>query len=286
MAPNVRPSAGDVVSALADRVALVTGGGRGIGRATALALAREGCAVAIGARTRAEVDATARDIEGTGKRAVAVELDVSVPESVDQAIAAIARELGPIDVLVNNAGIAESSPFVHTATTVWERHLRVNVTGPFLVTRAVVPAMLERRWGRIANVASLAGLYGAAYVAAYVASKHALVGLTRALAVELAGKGVTVNAICPGYVATDMTRQSAENIATRTGKSYGEAVAALARMNPGHRLIHPDEVADTIVRIVSDETTNGNAVILDGSGPVPEPDDISDTIDAFPRRRS
>jgi NAD(P)-dependent dehydrogenase (short-subunit alcohol dehydrogenase family) len=97
---------------------------------------------------------------------------------------------------------------------------------------------------------------------------------------------VTVNAICPGYVATDMTRQSAENIATRTGKSYGEAVAALARMNPGHRLIHPDEVADTIVRIVSDETTNGNAVILDGSGPVPEPDDISDTIDAFPRRRS
>jgi NAD(P)-dependent dehydrogenase (short-subunit alcohol dehydrogenase family) len=274
-----------MVNPLADRVALVTGGGRGIGRATALALAREGCAVAVGARTRPEVDATARDIEAAGTRALAVELDVSVPESVDQAIAAVTRELGPVDVLVNNAGIAESSPFVHTEAKVWERHLRVNVTGPFLVTRAVMPGMLERRWGRIANVASLAGLYGAAYVAAYVASKHALVGLTRALAVELAGKGVTVNAICPGYVATDMTRQSAENIAARTGKSYGEAVAALARMNPGHRLIHPDEVADTIVRILSDETTNGNAVILDGSGPVPEPD-ISDTVDAFPRRRS
>jgi NAD(P)-dependent dehydrogenase (short-subunit alcohol dehydrogenase family) len=213
-------------------------------------------------------------------------MDVSVPERVDPAIDAITRALGPIDVLVNNAGIAESAPFARTETSVWDRHLRVNVTGPFLVTRAVVPGMVERRWGRVVNVASLAGLYGAAYVAAYVASKHALVGLTRALAVELAGRGVTVNAICPGYVATDMTRHSAENIAARTGKSYGEAVAALARMNPGHRLIHPEEVADAIVRIVSDETTSGHAVVLDGSGPVPEPDEISDSVEAFPRRRA
>jgi len=147
----------------------------------------------------------------------------------------------------------------------------VNVTAPYLLAREVVPGMVERHWGRIVNIASLAGLYGAAYVTAYVTSKHALVGFTRALATEMSGRGVTVNALCPGYVATDLAWRSARNIAEKTGKSFDEAVAALARMNPGGRLIDPAEVARVVVRLVSDDVTNGQTIVIDGSGPIPEP---------------
>lgn len=245
-------------------VALVTGGGRGIGRACALALARTGVAVGVAARTRTELDRTADEARALGARAVAVELDVGDAGSVEHAARRIADELGPVDVVVNNAGIAESAPLVRTDPELWDRHFRINVAGPYLVTRAVLPGMLAAGWGRVINVASLAGLYGAAYVTAYVASKHALVGFTRALAIEIVGKGVTVNAICPGYVATELTWKSARNIVAQTGKSYDDAVAALARMNPGGRLIEPDEVAAVAVRLVSDDRTNGEAIVLDG----------------------
>jgi len=250
---------------LKGRVALVTGGGRGIGREIALAFAREGLAVAVAARTLSQVDDAAQAVRALGAKALALQFDVTDAAGIAPAVKAVTDALGPIDVLVNNAGIAESAPFVKTDPALWERHLRVNVTGPFLLTREVLPGMLERRWGRLINVASLAGLFGAPYITAYATSKHALVGLTRALASEVAGKGVTVNALCPGYVATDLTWNGARSIAAKTGKSFDEAVQAMARINPGGRLIEPAEVAAAAVKLLWDEGTNGEAVILDGS---------------------
>ena len=246
------------------RVALVTGGGRGIGRAIALRLAADGLAVAVAARSRDQVYDTAH---AAGARALALMLDVTDAASIAAALERTTRELGPVDVLVNNAGVAESAQFVKTEPDFWDRHFAVNVRGPYLLTRAVLPGMLERRWGRVINIASLAGLFGSPYVTAYTASKHALVGFTRALATEVSGKGVTVNALCPGFTATDIVWNGARNIVARTGKSFDDAVKALAEMNPGRRLIEPDEVADAAAKLVADDMTNGDTIVIDGSAP-------------------
>ena len=170
------------------------------------------------------------------------------------------------DILVNNAGIAESAPFLKTDDDLWRRHLEINLTGTFYCTRAALPPMLERGWGRVINIASIAGKTGAPYVAAYAASKHGVLGLTRSLALEVGAKGITVNTICPVYVDTEMTARAVENITAKTGRSAKEGLANIMRMSPQNRLITADEVAALAMLLASEEGRgiNGQAINVDG----------------------
>ncbi len=252
---------------LKDKIALITGGGRGIGRAVALEFAREGAQVAVLARTAGQVESVASEIESEcGVQAMSAECDVSVKESVEHAFSSVIERFGRVDILVNNAGIAESAPLVKTSDEMWERIINVNLNGTFYCTRAALPSMLEHGWGRIINVASIAGKTGAAYITAYTASKHAVVGLTRSLAMEVATRGVTVNAICPGYVETLMAAHAIDNITTKTGKTSEEARDILNRMSPQNRLITPEEVAALALLLASEEGRgiNGQAINIDG----------------------
>ena len=254
--------------ALAGRAAVVTGGGRGIGVAVAGALAAEGAAVVVTARTGDEIEAVAEGLRARGETAHAAVCDVTDPDSV-AALAARARELvGAIDILVNNAGIARSAPFLKVTLDEWEHVHRVNATGPLLVTQAFLPPMLERGWGRIVNVASVASFLGARYITSYAASKHALLGMTRCLADELAGTGVTVNSVCPGYVDTPMTNENIERIAAKTGRDAEEVRAGLEKMQPGGRLITSDEVAHAVMTFMADEagSMQGAELVVRGGG--------------------
>ena len=249
---------------LRGRRALVTGGGRGIGRAIALAFAGEGADVAVVARTRAQVTEVAQEIEALARRGAALTADVTRSQDVDDMASAVGRELGPVDILVNAAGDAVSEPVTRTDLESWNRMLAVNLTSVYLCTSRFLPGMIERGWGRVISVASNAGLKGYAYVSAYCAAKHGVVGFTRAVAVEVAKKGVTMNALCPGYVDTEMTRRSAEKIAGKTGVSEEEALARLAAFNPSGRLIRPDEVAAAALGLASPEgaAINGEALSI------------------------
>ncbi|HEX8920561.1 MAG TPA: 3-oxoacyl-ACP reductase FabG [Pyrinomonadaceae bacterium] len=256
------------MNSLADKVALITGGGRGIGRAIALAFARQGASVAVCARTENEVRRVAEELRSdAGGRAIHAACDVSDVESVEAAFKRVRAELGRgVDILINNAGIAESSPFIRTGDEFWQRHLAINLSGTFYCMRAALPAMIERGWGRIINISSIAGKTGAAYIAAYSASKHGVLGLTRSCALEVATKGVTVNAICPGYVDTDMTERAIENITAKTGKAASDARAILEQLSPQKRLVTSEEVAALALLLASDEGRgiNGQAINIDG----------------------
>jgi NAD(P)-dependent dehydrogenase (short-subunit alcohol dehydrogenase family) len=255
-------------------MAFVTGGGRGIGRAVAHAFAREGARLFVVARTAAEVERVADEIRavsgggGVGDAAAHAVCDVADPRSVERAFKE-AREFfggsGP-DILVNNAGIAESTKFAETSDEFWQRHLAVNLSGTFYCMREALNAMVERGWGRIINVASIAGKTGAPYIAAYSASKHGVLGLTRSAALEVATKGVTVNAICPGYVDTDMTTRALESIEAKTGRKREEVLEAIKRMSPQNRLVTSEEVAALALLLASDEGRGitGQAINVDG----------------------
>lgn len=250
----------------AGRVALITGAGQGIGRAIARAFAAEGATVVLAARTVAALEGLAAEIGAAGGRAHISPCDVTVQAQVE-AMAAAARELaGPVDILVNNAGIAATQKFLGHPDELWQRIIDVNLTGTFRVTRAIAPQMVERRWGRVINIASVAGRIGAPYMSAYTASKHGVVGLTRSLALELNRHGVTVNAICPGYVDTPMADAAAASIARTTGRSPAEAVATLAATSPQNRLITPEEVAAVAVMLAGEAARGitGQAINVDG----------------------
>ena len=241
------------------RTAVITGGGSGIGAAAARRFASQGAKVVLVGRRKDRLDAVAKEI-GTTARAIACDVASS------SAVEAMAREVGPCDVLVNNAGIAKSAPIAKTDDALWNEILAINLTGTFLCTRAFLPGMTERGWGRVINVASIAGKAGMQYTSAYCASKHGVVGLTRAVALECARKGVTVNAVCPGWVDSEMTDTSVANISGKTKMSEAEARAFLAGQSPQNRLMTPEEIAGLIAWLCSDEAAGitAQAINVDG----------------------
>jgi NAD(P)-dependent dehydrogenase (short-subunit alcohol dehydrogenase family) len=246
------------------RLAVVTGGAGGIGRAISLRLARLGhqvVALGLNEETLGILERSAR--EG-GLAVVGQRCDITDEEQVARVIG----RLGTVEILVNNAGVSATAPVHRTSLEEWERHMRVNATAAFLLTRAVLPGMRESGWGRIVSIASTAARVGTPYTAAYTASKHALLGLTRVVAAEVAGSGVTSNAICPTFARTPMTERSVARISALTRRGAEEAEAALAHASPLGRLLEPEEVAAAVEFLASEDagSVNGQTLVLDGGG--------------------
>lgn len=250
---------------LAGRHAVVTGASRGIGSTIATTLAARGAQVSLLGRDSENLHAVSKAMGGASVGAPII-TDVTDSTSVQAAFAKAREHFGPVDILINNAGQAASAKFTDTDEALWNRIMAVNVNGTYLCTRQAVPDMLQVGFGRIVNVASIAGLRGGAYISAYVASKHAVIGLTRSLALEFATKNITVNAVCPGYTDTDIVRDAIANIMRKTGRSEADALASLVATNPQRRLITPEEVAHSVLWLCGPgaESITGQSIVVAG----------------------
>jgi len=247
--------------------AVITGGSRGIGAAIAEALAQMGVSISLISRNAETLKATANRIgENCGARVATQAADLTEEPAVRQAIARVSDSLGAPTILINSAGVALSSPFLKSDAASWRKMLYTDLMTAVYCTQAVLPTMLVSKWGRVINVASTAGLTGYAYITAYCAAKHAMVGLTRALAIETARTGVTVNAVCPGYTHSDMTTHSIENIIEKTHRTREEAIASLVSRNPQGRLIEPAEVADAVTWLCGEKASSvtGQCIVIAG----------------------
>jgi NAD(P)-dependent dehydrogenase (short-subunit alcohol dehydrogenase family) len=256
------------MASLSGRKAIVTGAGRGIGAAIARTLAASGADLIVASRSAPPAEAVAAELRARDAQAWATVCDVAEAAQVD-ALAALALErLGRVDILVNNAGAAHSAPIRKLELEDWQRVIAVNATGTFLCTKAFLPGMVERGWGRVVNVASTAALQGARYIAAYAAAKHAVLGFTRCAAAEVAASGVTVNAVCPGYVDTDMTFATIRTIVARSGRTEEQARDFITSLNPQRRLIRPEEVAWAVRSLCEPDAQgiNGQTIVMDGGG--------------------
>lgn len=245
---------------MTNRIALITGGGSGIGYVTAKRLAKAGVIVVLAGRNEAKLIAASAEIEGSSH----IQMDVADASSVQAAFTRLGRQSLVPDILVNNAGSAQTAPFEKTSLEKWNAMLAVNLTGAFLCTKEALPAMKAKGFGRIITIASTAGLRGYAYTAAYTAAKHGVIGMTKSLALELAGSGVTANTVCPGFTDTDIVRESVNNIVAKTGRCGKEAMAELTKHNPEGRLITPEEVANTVAWLASDGASaiNGQSIAV------------------------
>jgi NAD(P)-dependent dehydrogenase (short-subunit alcohol dehydrogenase family) len=251
----------------APRHAFVTGAGTGIGRAIAVALAAKGLAVSLAGRRAAPLQEVAAEIKAAGGHGFVVDgLDVTDAAAIEQGIARAIQKFGDVSVLVNSAGEAPSAPFEKTGIEVWNHVVALNLTGTFQVTQALLPSIRRAGKGRIVNIASTAGLIGYPYVSAYCAAKHGVVGLTRALALELSRSDITVNAVCPGFTDTPLLDSAVATITGKTGRTADEARASLARANPQGRLVTPQEVADTVLWLVGEGASaiTGQAIAVAG----------------------
>jgi len=245
--------------------ALITGASRGIGASIAAALAADGIRVSLVGRDAAALAEVAAELGGA-ERAFPIVANVADAAAVRQAFAAARAQFGPVTILVNNAGQAAAAKFTDTDEALWHRIMGVNLTGTYLCTREAVPDMLQAGFGRIVNIASTAGLRGAPYISAYATSKHAVIGLTRSLALELATRNITVNAVCPGYTDTDIVKRAIDNIMKKTGRSESEAKATLTATNPQGRLISPMEVSNAVLWLCrpGTESVTGQSIVLSG----------------------
>jgi len=251
---------------LTGKRAIVTGGGRGIGEAIAVTLAGAGCSVLVAGRTAAHVERVANQIRNRGQDSLAVVCDVAAPQSVEGLFRTAQQRWEKLDILVNNAGQSHSELLVRLTLETWKRMLDVNLTGTFLCSQAALRWMLPRKSGRIINVASTAALIGFRYAGGYAAAKHGVLGLTRSMALETATSGITVNAVCPGWVETDMVQNAVETISAKTGMKPDQAREILANESPQKRILQPEEVATAVLWLASDEAQGitGQAINVSG----------------------